>query len=388
MALAAVLIGVFLVQGNAERWCPFGGIEAAYTYLTEGNMPCSLAVSNFYILGALLVLTLLVRRAFCSHLCPIGTISEWTRRGARRLGVCGIEPSPAADRYLGFLKYGVLIAILWITYRAGELIFRGFGPCYALISRHGEDITVWAYVSSGVILLGSLFVMLPFCRWLCPLAALLQPFSRVGLTRVKRDKDVCINCGQCSRVCPTAIPVDRVRDVTAGSCLTCMECVAACPVAEDGALQWGPPGAQQRRLPSGMVAAAVILSVVTAVAASYALPTRSFEHTRGTPSTRTETADMTVTELTCRGRANLLVFFLDRDDIFAIPGYLKIDAWPAPEKGRLRVSYDPDRADREAVLQAITEPYYDLATNRWHESPFAVEGYDPFQEVAPATETP
>ncbi|MFC1572603.1 4Fe-4S binding protein [Candidatus Eisenbacteria bacterium] len=387
-ALATVLVGVFLVRGNAERWCPFGGIEAAYTYLAEGNMPCSLAVSNFYILGALLVLTLFMRRAFCSHLCPIGTISEWMRRGARRMGLRGFKTSYAADRYLGLLKYGVLIIILWITWRAGELLFRGFDPCYALISRHGEDITAWAYISGGAILVGSLLVTLPFCRWLCPLAAILQPFSRVGLARIRRDHDVCIQCGQCSRVCPAAIPVDRVRDVTTGSCVTCMECVAVCPVAEDGAIQWGPPGARPRRWPSGLVGAAVVLSVIVAVAASYALPAPSFEYSRGTLPAQTETLEVSVTDLTCRGRSNLLVFFFDRDDIFAIPGYLKIEAWPAPEKGRLRVTYDPDEANQEAILEAITEPYYDLSGDRWHLSPFAVEGYDPFGEVVPTEETP
>ena len=65
--------------------------------------------------------------------------------------------SPAAARIgrlgsaLSVLKYGVLAIVLVLTYRAGELIFRGFDPCYALLSRHGEDITFWAYVASGAI---------------------------------------------------------------------------------------------------------------------------------------------------------------------------------------------------------------------------------------------
>ena len=65
--LALTVVGVFVVRGNAELWCPFGGIEAAYTYVKEGSVICSLGVSNFYILGALLLLTLVARRAFCSY---------------------------------------------------------------------------------------------------------------------------------------------------------------------------------------------------------------------------------------------------------------------------------------------------------------------------------
>jgi hypothetical protein len=153
--------------------------------------------------------------------------------------------------------------------------------------------------------------------------------------------------------------------------------VAACPEADKGAIQWGPPGVRSRRWPLGLVSAAAVFSIGIAVVASYALPAPSFEYTRGIQPSRTETVELSVLDLTCRGRSNLLVFFLDRTDIYAIPGYLKIEAWPAPEKGRLLVTFDPDKADRETVLQAITEPYYDLSTDHWHMSPFSVEGYDP-----------
>ncbi len=72
--LALTLVAVFVVRGNAERWCPFGGLEALYTYTREGNLPCSLGVSNFYILGAVLLMTLILRRAFCGYVCPVGAI--------------------------------------------------------------------------------------------------------------------------------------------------------------------------------------------------------------------------------------------------------------------------------------------------------------------------
>ncbi len=77
--LLLVLVGVYVVGGNCERWCPFGGVEALYTYVHEGNMLCSLGTANFFMLGGVLLMTLLMRRAFCGYACPIGTISEWLR---------------------------------------------------------------------------------------------------------------------------------------------------------------------------------------------------------------------------------------------------------------------------------------------------------------------
>ena len=91
--LALTLMGVFLLGSNAESWCPFGGVEAIYTYATEGNLLCSLGISNFYILAAVILTVLLLRRAFCGYVCPIGTISEWLGVIAGRIGVRGFSSS-------------------------------------------------------------------------------------------------------------------------------------------------------------------------------------------------------------------------------------------------------------------------------------------------------
>ena len=153
--LAVTLAGVFVLRGNAELWCPLGGVEALYGYVTEGHMICSLGVSNFYVLGAVLAMTVLVRRAFCGYMCPVGTVSEWFHAAAKRLRLPTLKVTGLGDRALAMLKYSVLAAILFLTWRGGELSFRGFDPCYALISRHGADITLWAYIVGGVILAAS-----------------------------------------------------------------------------------------------------------------------------------------------------------------------------------------------------------------------------------------
>ncbi len=412
--LALTLTAVFIVRGNAERWCPFGGVEAAYTYLREGNLTCSLGVSNFYILAGVLLLTLLLRRAFCGYMCPIGTISEWLGAATTRLGVRPARVPRAVDRALSLLKYGVLAVILYLTWRAGELIFRGFDPCYALISRHGEDITFWAYVVAGGIVLGSLLVTIPFCRWLCPLAAVLNLFSRFGLTRIKRDETVCTSCGKCARACPMAIPVDVLPEVKVARCTSCLNCVAVCPKASgsgfrvpgsataetvgasadsrpetrdlkpanghlsSGALFWGPPNAIGRRWPQAALIAIMLACVAGAVAAVYTFPVASFIHTRGQAPAQTSVLHLRVSGLTCRGAATrFTLYYLDRDDEFAVPGYLKIEAWPGPGYASARITYDPAQTNELAIKQAITEPYFNTATGGWDASPFRIEGYDP-----------
>jgi ferredoxin len=378
--LGLVLWGAFVAGGNCERWCPFGGVEAIYTYATEGDVLCSLGTSNFFILGGVLLMTLLVRRAFCAYVCPIGTLSEWLHRVGRRLRLPELRVTGTADRLLALAKYGLLAIILWLTWQAGELIFRGFDPCYALISRHGADITYWAYVVSAAIVVLSLLVMLPFCRWFCPLAAVLNPPSRFGLMRVRRHAEACRDCGVCTKSCPVAIPVDQVDQVRAARCLSCLNCVAACPRTQPRALSWGPPSRSGRAWSQAALILIVLACASTAVVASYLFPLPSFVKSRGTKPAQTMEVQFRVEGLTCRGRANMLVYYLDRDDLYRIPGYLRVEAWPSPSIADVHVTYDPQATDVAAIQRAMTEPYYDAAADRWRMSPFQIEGFDPLDQ--------
>lgn len=382
--LALTLASVFLFRFNAESWCPLGGVEAFYTYIREGNLLCSLGVTNFYALGALLLSVLLVRRAFCGYLCPIGTISELLGIVAGGLGVRPLRVPGALDRLMSLVKYVLLGIILWATWQAGELVFRGYCPAYALLGRHGADITAWAYVVAGAIAIVSLVVALPFCRWFCPLAAVMNPLSRFGLGRIKRNVEGCTSCGRCESSCPMAIPVDQLPQVTSSRCLACMNCVDACPSKQNRPLSWGPPDRFGLSWPRGTVIVVLVLCAAASVVAACLAPLPSFVKSRGVQSVRTACLELRIQGLTCRGRANLLVGFLERDDLYQIPGtppdtpgYYRLEAWPSPDTATVRIRYDPASVDSVAILQAIVEPYFDLPANRWWLSPFVIEGYQP-----------
>ncbi len=70
-----------------------------------------------------------------------------------------------------------------------------------------------------------------FCKYICPITVFLKPMSYFSLIRIKCDKEKCISCGKCKRVCPMNVDVtDNSRKRENGTeCILCMECVKNCP---------------------------------------------------------------------------------------------------------------------------------------------------------------
>lgn len=70
-----------------------------------------------------------------------------------------------------------------------------------------------------------------FCKYICPITIFLKPMSYFSLLRVKCNKEKCVSCGRCKKVCPMNVDVtdnSRRRD-NGTECILCMECVKACP---------------------------------------------------------------------------------------------------------------------------------------------------------------
>ena len=127
-----------------------------------------------------------------------------------------------------------------------------------------------------------------------------------------------------------------------------------------------------------MLVVLVLATLGGAVSAAYVFPMPSYVKSRpGAPPAQTAVVELAIEDLTCRGRANLLFWYLDRDDMDRIPGWFKLEAWPAPDVAEIRVTYDATRANDEAIKRAITEWYYDDVQGRWRDSPFRIRGYDP-----------
>jgi polyferredoxin len=234
--LLTVLLGlvVYLAFGfgvrSFEAYCPFGGMEALWGLHTSGEFTCALGPLNLSMLLAVVALALIAKKSFCGWACPIGFLGELCGHAGGAVTKKRLRPGARLDGSLRMLRYVVLVVSLVFTYKAGELLLRGYDPYYLIFSGIGHGTAgIFSYITLFVIAIGALLIPMFFCRYLCPLGAVFDPFSRLGIVKVFRDEGKCTNCKSCQLACPHDIPVHTLTFVRRRDCTNCLECLDACP---------------------------------------------------------------------------------------------------------------------------------------------------------------
>jgi polyferredoxin len=191
------------------------------------------------ILLAIVAMSALVAKSFCSHLCPVGAVSEWLGRlGRKLLGKNWLLPG-WLDVLLRALKYVLLGFFVWVTWvamdaRAVQAFLdspydRVADVKMLLFFAHPSRLTIAVL---GTLAVGSILVRDLWCRYLCPYGALLGLLGRLAPFKVTRDPATCTDCGLCTKVCPARLPVQHLRRVASVECTSCQDCVAACPIKD------------------------------------------------------------------------------------------------------------------------------------------------------------
>lgn len=127
----------------------------------------------------------------------------------------------AGIRYLTFMASFLFVAALFLA-KAGNMEYIMF---WAFIIGNA------AYYALGIALAIMLKDNRAFCKYICPITVFLKPMSYFSLIRVSCDKEKCISCGKCKKLCPMDVDVtDNSRKRKNGTeCILCMECVRNCP---------------------------------------------------------------------------------------------------------------------------------------------------------------
>ena len=229
---------------GVEGWLPIAGLMNLKYFLSTGNVPAIHPAAMFLFVGFLLM-SLLLKKAFCSWLCPVGTVSENLHKLGRKIFGRNLRLPRWADVALRGLKYLLLgFFLFFIGSMSSEVLLGFMNTPYGLLAdvkmlNFFRDMGQTAAIVIGLLVLLSMLVEHFWCRYLCPYGALLGIVSLVSPVKIRRDREACIDCAKCARVCPAHLPVDQLVQIRSAECSACMACVAACPA--ENALQFALP---------------------------------------------------------------------------------------------------------------------------------------------------
>jgi polyferredoxin len=226
---------------GAEGWLPIAGLMNTKYFLLTGRVP-AIHPAAMVLFIAFMLMSLLLKKAFCSWLCPVGTLSEHLWKFGRRVFGRNLHPPKWLDIPLRGLKYLLLgLFVLVIGAMSAEAIHDFMSTPYGLVAdvkmlNFFRDIGQTAAIVIGLLVLLSMLIQNFWCRYLCPYGALLGIASLLSPVKIRRDVEACIDCGKCARACPSRLPVDQLVQIRSVECTACMACVAECPA--ESALQF------------------------------------------------------------------------------------------------------------------------------------------------------
>lgn len=258
-----------------EAYCPFGGIQALSSYFVNNTLACSMTSLQIVIGLVLIVLIVIVSKLFCSYICPIGTVSEWLGKLGERFSI-RYTITGIADKALRSLKYILLFITFYFTISSSELFCKRFDPYYAAMTGFESDVSIVMGIAAiALVIIGSFYVRLFWCKYICPLGALSNIFRfflmfigiigiylvilLIGvhlsfvwllvilsiaayilellsinnkvfpLLKITRNIETCTNCKLCTKSCPQAIDVASQKTIKHIDCNMCCDCVHVCP---------------------------------------------------------------------------------------------------------------------------------------------------------------
>lgn len=222
------------VPGLNCQYCP-GAIAGCPLGTLQTIFGGGLRSIPFYMLASIVLVALLLGRIICGWLCPFGLFFDLLYK----------IPGPKLKKNsitakLCYLKYvifalTVVIVPLYMFYSKG-MTFPAFceelcpnGLLNALFMNITHTGFGFLYSDTKLMLalaliIASIVMYRPFCRFFCPLGAFYGLFNKLSVFAMQIDEGKCIGCNACKRAC--LMDCHKVGD---RECIACGKCKEVCP---------------------------------------------------------------------------------------------------------------------------------------------------------------
>ena len=226
MTVAAVAYFGFWRKGCV---CPIGAIQNVSYAIFDGGYALPLVVGAFFFLP--LVFTMFFGRTFCAAVCPLGAIQDL-------VAVKPLQVPLVIEHPLRLLRWVYLGAAVLFAAMGSAFIICEYDPFIAIFRLGGA---MHMFLLGAAFLAVGMFVVRPYCRYLCPLGAILGLLGHGAKWHARVAPEPCIQC----RLCEDACPVNAIR----------------MPAA---AVPQSRRPAQRRRLGVAIVAAPILIAAAAA----------------------------------------------------------------------------------------------------------------------------
>lgn len=221
-------------------------------------LPAVLAL-HVGIVAALVFLTLLFGRIYCSVICPLGVMQDIVSWFAGRRRKYRFHYRPART----WLRYGVLVLfvaalvaqVAWLAaliapYSAyGRIASNLFAPLWrwgnnllALVAEHFDSyafytVDVWMKGLGTLLVAAVTFLVIgvlawrggrTWCNTICPVGTVLGVLSRFSLFKPRFDVSKCNGCKLCARNCKASCINPEAHEIDYSRCVACMDCLESC----------------------------------------------------------------------------------------------------------------------------------------------------------------
>jgi Pyruvate/2-oxoacid:ferredoxin oxidoreductase delta subunit len=232
---------------GAEGFLPISALMSL-TYWLETGIINTIHPASLFIFVAILTVSLLLKKAFCSWLCPIGTLSESLWMLGQKLFRRNLRFPRWLDIPLRGLKY------LLLFFFVGSIAQMDVPSLAAFIQspyNKMADVKMYLFFADlptvairtlVALVVLSVVVKNFWCRFLCPYGALLGMLSWLSPVKITRRASTCIDCALCTKACPSSITVHAATRVRSDECTACFACVEACPVKDTLVMRAGARG--------------------------------------------------------------------------------------------------------------------------------------------------
>lgn len=206
------------------------------------SMTTGAALSGAIIVGAIVLITWLLGRVYCSVICPLGVMQDilswmmgrkWLRRFGKRFG----QNRFRFEEEHNWLRWCVLVifAILCLipaTAAFAHIIapYSAYGRMVqALVAPYHTPLVVIAVVMFLLVATMACLAGREWCNTICPVGTLLGAISRHSVIRPTMDKALCNHCGKCARNCKAQCIDPKNNTIDTSRCVDCFDCIDNCP---------------------------------------------------------------------------------------------------------------------------------------------------------------